>query len=85
MNKTIYRVRGYNRDGDGETVSTHTSKASAVSEARSLVRSDKGSRLKSAVMSATVWTVDSNGRDVSLVAEVPSGRILLRQASSERR
>ncbi len=70
MSKTVYRVRGYNKDGDGETVSTHTSKASAVSEARSQVRSGKGSRLGSAVVSATVWIVDDRGRDVSLVAEV---------------
>ena len=80
MSKTVYRVRGYNKDGDGETVSTHTSKVSAVSEARSQVRSGKGSRLRSAVVSATVWTVDDQGRDVSFVAEVPSGRIILKRA-----
>ncbi len=78
MSKTVYRVRGYNRDGDGETVSTHTTKASAVAEARSQVRSGNGSRLLSAVMSATVWTIVDRGRDVSLVAEVPAGRILLK-------
>jgi len=79
MSKTVYRVRGYNRDGDGETTSTHTSKAAAVAEARSQIRSDKGSRLVSSVVSATVWTVDDRGRDVSFVSEVPSGRILLRR------
>jgi len=67
-----YRVTGYNRDGDGETTSIHTSKSKALAEARGLIRAFKGvfSKLHTAVTSVTIWTINDQGRDTSFVAEI---------------